>query len=165
MLPALFSSFLLVCHVFCRYFRKIPNFFFLSSLHMGRYSAFGSPPVWLLSKFSFLAWSSKTCFAPITVLEPLDAVGRTEGILLIELWQYPAKSLMGFVWTGSIVEFVCAYRCVQWRGKFIVCVSVSVFVCMREFVSVCVYVCVTEWVCAHGRVTGKVLLFFYKFIW
>jgi hypothetical protein len=60
------SSCLLTYHVFCRHFLKLSNVLFQSVFHMGRYSAFGYRPVWLLSKFSFLSWSSKTRFAPVT---------------------------------------------------------------------------------------------------
>ena len=63
---ALFCSFLLACHVFYSHFLQLPNFFFPPAFHMGRYSASGYRPVWLLSKCSFCS-QFKTRFAPVTV--------------------------------------------------------------------------------------------------
>jgi hypothetical protein len=50
---------------------------------------------------------------------------------------------MGLICTGKIHMFVRAYKCVQWRGNFIVCVCVCVCVCEYVFVyaRVCAFVC------------------------
>jgi hypothetical protein len=62
--------------------------------------------------------------------------------------------------------FVCAYRCVQWRGNCIVCVSVRarargcVRVCVRCVrVRACVCVCVPVCACVCVRVCARALCY------
>jgi len=76
-LPALFSGFPLACHILCRHFLKLPNFSFLPSFHIGRYSASGCRPVWLLSKFSVLLAVIKHTPPQLLHSVPLAGVGWT----------------------------------------------------------------------------------------
>jgi len=61
-LPALFSSYILACHVLCRHFPTLPNFFFLPALHCAKDSVFGHRPVRLSFEILLSAWGPKTRF-------------------------------------------------------------------------------------------------------
>ena len=112
-------------------FPTATEFFFLPSFHMWRYSVSGYRPVWLFSKAYFFPCSSKTRSAPVTVPRACcccwpDRRNFVDWILVI-----PCKRFNGFK-VNWVHCFVCVYRWVHWRGNYIVCACVCVFLCVCE---------------------------------